>query len=422
MGKSKRLVFITTRIFWPTNSGRKVSLYYYCKGLHEIYGYEISLFCFLEAGQGESDLYKKPGFIKEVRLAKSISPFTKISNLLCKSFGKNRWPLQCSLFYSNENCNAISSYCAYVKPDLVITDMIRTAPYLDAYKSIGCLKILDMDDLLSKRYERQVASATAQGEIAGLYSKKLPKLVNQLINAGGIRKKVLSIEISRLKSMEVKWALKFDKVIFVSERETEEFNHRTGIANAYTVTMGVDYDYYSSSIIPKTKTGTLSFIGNMSYPPNLDSFEKIVEHVMPLIKHPIIFRVIGNCPKSLHEKYDLNERIELCGIVDDHRKAIKETEVFLAPISYGSGIKTKILEAMAMGMPVVTNAVGAEGIMAQNGKDFFVTDDYEVMAQIVDKLLDDPALCRQVGANAQEFILKNHTWEKVYEAFGKMGL
>ena len=80
----KKLLFITTRLFWPTDSGRKVSLYYYCKGLHDKYGYDIYVYSFLEHGQSEILLKDKPDFIKDVRIAASVDKASKLKNLLLK--------------------------------------------------------------------------------------------------------------------------------------------------------------------------------------------------------------------------------------------------------------------------------------------------------------------------------------------------
>ena len=98
----RKILFVTTRLFWPTDSGRKLSLYYYCKGLYEKYDCDIYLYSFLEAEQSKEDIVNKPDFIKEVRLASSISIFEKVKNLIINTILKCSWPIQCSLFYSKK--------------------------------------------------------------------------------------------------------------------------------------------------------------------------------------------------------------------------------------------------------------------------------------------------------------------------------
>lgn len=98
--KRKKLIFITSRLLWPIDSGRKMSLNYYCKGLHEKFGYDIYLYSFLESGQVFNGVL--PNYIKEIRIAKNITLLEKIKNIIFYTFGKKKWPFQCSLFYSKK--------------------------------------------------------------------------------------------------------------------------------------------------------------------------------------------------------------------------------------------------------------------------------------------------------------------------------
>lgn len=200
---NKKLLFITTRIFWPATSGRKVSLYYYCKGLHEQYGYDIYLYSFLEADQAPTQSEQtKPDFIKEIQFAREVRKSEIVANLITKSFSHLQWPLQCSLFYSKKNEENIRDYVSKEHFDVVIADMIRTAPYIRAFEGEPCLKILDMDDLLSKRYQRTLSSTVSGDNFLGQYSKYMPNIVNkQLIPR--VKKIALNMEVSRLLCAEV---------------------------------------------------------------------------------------------------------------------------------------------------------------------------------------------------------------------------
>jgi glycosyltransferase involved in cell wall biosynthesis len=77
---------------------------------------------------------------------------------------------------------------------------------------------------------------------------------------------------------------------------------------------------------------------------------------------------------------------------------------------------------MAMGMPVVTNSVGAEGLDVKNGEELFIEDDPKRMAEIIKRLLHDPSLRETIGMKGQAFVRRFHNWETVYGTFGEMGL
>ena len=247
MRRMKKLLFITTRLFWPIDSGRKVSLYYYCKGIHEAYGYEIYLYSFLESGQTEKLVQEKPDFIRDIKLAKPISKSTKIANLLVKSaiFG---WPFQNAIYYNKANLTAIKEYLRKIDPDTIMVDMIRLAPYYKAIRSFACKKILDMDDLLSVRYFRQAQCKEAKGQIFGAYSTEMTSGEKKIAKSGFIKKLILRSEGRRVRRAEKYYGKKYDNVIFVSDRETQLFNNMIHERKAITVRLGVDYKQYAQYI------------------------------------------------------------------------------------------------------------------------------------------------------------------------------
>lgn len=415
----KKLVFITTRLFWPANSGRKVSLYHYCKGLHELYGYEIYLYSFLEADQSKGG--DKPKFIKEILYAKDIKKRDIACNLLTKSFSNLKWPLQCSAYYSKDNARQLERYCLDVKPDVIICDMLRLAMYEVSFRNLQCKKILDMDDLLSKRYKRQLNSKESRANITGQYGKRLPKYINKIMS-GKVKDIILKMESQRCETAEIEFAKSYDSVIFVSPVETEEFNKKSQIEKAVTITIGCDCEYFSKQVVTDKISNSLSFVGNFEWPANVDSIEIIVNMIIPYIKTPVMLNVIGKCPDNVKDKFVQCKNVHFHGMVEDLRKNVQETEIFLAPIAYGSGIKTKIIEAMAMGMPIITNSVGAEGLGSMDDSIICVQDDYKQIAKKVDELLANEELRKLMSKNAQAYALQRYNWDDIYMNFEKVGL
>lgn len=414
----KKLVFITTRLFWPTDSGRKVSLYYYCKGLHEVYGYDIYIYSFLEGGQTEDLLTSKPNFVKEVLIASPIKKNKKILNLINRSLFCG-WTFQSALYYSKENGNMLQNYCLQVNPDLILVDMIRLAPYYAFLKRFNCPKVLDMDDLLSKRYLRQAQSSYKKGSLLGAYCSTVSRKSNKIINQSFLRKIILKSESKRARKAEFKYAGLYDKVIFVSSTETNYLNQALKTEKAVTVTMGVDYDYYSENLNLAKEKGALGFLGNMKVAANVDSLHIIADEILPKLNSDYKLYVVGTCPEEIKKQFS-NDKIVFCGMVDDVRKIIARCEVFISPISYGSGIKTKILEAMAMGIPVVTNSIGIEGIVGENGTHFLVSDSIEDLVYYVNTLLADPEYAKAVSDHSKELVKNVYNWTAVYSSLSEV--
>lgn len=412
--KNKKLLFVTTRLFWPTDSGRKLSLYYYCKGIHEKYNCDIYIYSFLESGQAEKDIEKKPEFIKDVRLAKPIGKIDKIQNLVTKTLVTRKWPIQCSLYYSRQNSEQIKKYCDEIQPDYIFTDMIRTSMYYDAFRHSRALKVLDMDDLLSARYERQL-HAMYKSNISGQYSGRLPGIINKLIGNQMVRNAVLTMERDLTAKAEIHYSKLYDKVIFVSAVETAYLNKKLP-GKAITIPVGINAVPERELAITPEKY-LLSYVGNLKVAANVDTLHWIISDILPKIHHNVKFMVIGKCPDDIKEKYKDNNHVIFTGRVDNLVEYIRKSQIFLSPILYGTGIKTKILEAMSMGVPVVTNDVGAEGIAADDGKEFWVRNNSIAIAEQVDYLLEHYDVALRVAEAGKKLVEDKYEWNRIWEGF-----
>lgn len=415
--KNKKLLFVTTRLFWPTDSGRKLSLYYYCKGIHEKYNCDIYIYSFLESGQTEKDIEKKPEFIKDVRLAKPIGKIDKIQNLVTKTLVTRKWPIQCSLYYSRQNSEQIKKYCDEIQPDYIFTDMIRTSMYYDSFKHTQALKVLDMDDLLSARYERQL-HAQYKSNISGQYAGRLPGVINKLISNQIVRNAILNLERNLTAKAEIYYSKLYDKVIFVSDVETAYLNSKLP-GKAVTVPVGIN-TVPEIELTGEPEKDLLSYVGNLKVAANVDTLHWIISDILPKIHHDVKFMVIGKCPEYIRKQYQNNTNVIFTGRVENLVEYVRKSQIFLSPILYGTGIKTKILEAMSMEVPVVTNDIGAEGIMARDGKELWIRNDSATIAEQVDYLLDHYDEAVSVAEVGRELVEKKYEWNNIYKEFGKL--
>lgn len=417
----KKVLIVATRLFWPTDSGKKVSLYHCCKALHDVFGYDIYMFSFLEDGQTPELLNSMPELVKDVQIAKKVNVATKLKNLVFNSVFRGK-SFQNSLFYSRANSKALKNYFRRVKPDVVIFDMLRTARYSLKIKDFKGKSILYLDDLLSKRYFRQAECCNTRGNIAGKFANELPSIVKKFIKNQKLRKKILISESKRIGKEEIFYSKKFDHVILCSDRETEEFNKILGSQKVVTIRQCVDFDDLSQKKSECSDRELIGFLGNLNYAPNIASVDLIVKNVLPKIKHNYKMIVVGPVSEDIKLNYSENSKIEFLGRVDDLAETLQKCSVFLSPIAYGSGVKTKILEAMAIGLPVVTNSLGVEGIDGENGEHFLVTDDYYEMANCVDKLISDSQYAKALACSAQTLIRDKYQWSVTLVAYKKLGL
>lgn len=412
----KKILFLTTRLVYPINDGRKVVLYNYCKGLSELHNCEVRLFTIGETNNN----IKQPDFISKVYYGNLPDKIEKIKNLVIKSLILNDWPLQVSLYFSKKTKKELYEVIENYNPDIVICDMARTAEYLKDLNIKDYNKILDMDDLLSKRYFRQIQSNNYGNNSIGAYSEKIPKILRSFLSVRSLMKTVLTKEARLLRTYEVSIANHYSSVVFVSPIEATEFNKSSGENKAIDITIGVDSNFFhkNDNLIEVPKS--IVFIGNMYVGHNKDSVNIFLDKIFPLIQEEIpdvTFRIVGRCSKQYKDKFSSIDNVEVTGEVSDLKSYVQDCCVSVAPLAYGTGIKTKILESMAMGVAVVTNNIGAEGLEVEDGKEIVIENNNEMMAKRIIELITNNKLRLEIASNGQAYVNKNHDWGKILKRF-----
>lgn len=411
--KRKRAVFVTTRLFWPADSGRKVSLYHYCKGLHEQLGYDVYIYSFLEGGQRPEEARPFPKFIEDVQVACPVSSAAKAKNLVASAFNMHM-PFQCALYRSYENSKAIRSFCNAVKPDIVIIDMIRFAPYIDVLQGLGCPVVLDYDDLLSKRYSRQIGKKN--GNLLGNYAAGASGFIDRLVSNSFVKNVILTLESKRVRKAEDWYARRADAVLFVSPNEANELDSRLGTNKCFSATVGTEIE--DLPFVLSAKQYDLGFVGNFNTAANQASLSYICNKILPLVPS-LSLRVIGVCPDEIKIAYRTYSQVSFSGRVETISGELLKCKVMLAPFAYGSGIKTKVLEAMGMGVPVVTNSLGTEGMTCKPGVDLIVGETPQALADACMVLLKDDEKRSAVGLAGMEYVRVNHDWKTSVASLGR---
>ena len=164
------------------------------------------------------------------------------------------------------------------------------------------------------------------------------------------------------------------------------------------------------------------YFGLLSYVPNVDGVIHFVNDIWPRIAeaHPEArCKIIGGRPPPSLLAL-AGPRVELTGFVSDLRPHLAAAAAVVVPLRLGGGIRTKIIEAMAMGKAVVSTMLGAEGIEATPGRDLLVADEPAAFADAVNRLLADPGLAKRVGQSARELAVRRYAWSgaaKALESF-----
>jgi glycosyltransferase involved in cell wall biosynthesis len=132
-----------------------------------------------------------------------------------------------------------------------------------------------------------------------------------------------------------------------------------------------------------------------------------------------LYIVGGDVPDEIQQLRRLGN-VEVTGWVEDVRPYYAKSAIVIAPLRLGGGMRGKILEAWAMGRPVVSTRVGAEGLDYDNGSDIIVADGEEEFAHAIQKLFDEPSLQKEIGLKGRKRAVKQYTWEAVAEGYEKL--
>lgn len=264
---------------------------------------EVSLFTFAD---DEEKSIKQPDFIKNIYYGSLPGKAEKLKNLLFKSFILRKWPLQVSVYYSKSAKNKLLKVVEEYNPHIVICDMARTAEYLKDIDNKKYIKILDMDDMLSKRYKRQAESLINGSDAIGAYSKKLPKFFRRFTSLSFLMKYVLNKESKLLQKYEVEVSKYYKDIVFVSPLEAEEFNKKLGVNKSRTVTIGVDYDYFSEDLAKSKCNNKIVYLGNMNVAHNKDAVSNFIDNIFPYVldkKPDTVFKIVGKCSDDYRDQF-----------------------------------------------------------------------------------------------------------------------
>jgi glycosyltransferase involved in cell wall biosynthesis len=231
----------------------------------------------------------------------------------------------------------------------------------------------------------------------------------------GLVRLLLKMELPKLRRAEGLHATTASHVLVCSPEDQRHLKKFAPAANSFVVPNGVDLDHFGMLDPTHARPGTLLFIGAMDYEPCDRAMRHFCSHILPVLRrHAPDARIVivGRNPSSALQRIaELDAGIILTGRVPDVRKAAATAQVFVVPLLSGSGTRLKILEAMAMGIPIVTTSVGLEGIAAIHGQHCLVADEPEAFAAAVNEVLCNEVLARRLALAARRLVENQYGWE-----------
>lgn len=270
--------------------------------------------------------------------------------------------------------------------EVILVSTLRAAPLLQGTESRGALDLIDALSL--NMQERAFASP--------IFLRPLLRLEGRLLYR--YERKLLTL---------------FAKAFVVSKRD---WTHLGRHPKLKVIPNGVDLQHLDYAWRP-TPSETLVFLGRMDYPPNVDAALFFAREVLPKIRSRrpgVRFSIVGANPHPKVKALAWEEGVEVTGFVPDIRPHLAQAAVFVAPLRWASGMQNKVLEAMAVGVPVVTTPkvlAGFEGM--EPGRHLMVADTSEGLAEAVLNLLGDSQGALLLSQEARKLVETHYDWDRI---------
>jgi len=222
------------------------------------------------------------------------------------------------------------------------------------------------------------------------------------------------LEGARLRRFERRCWSRVDACMVTSDRELPLVRRHAGEIPVGVVPNGVDVEHFRPGT-GDIAARTVVFNGILTYRPNVDAAEHLVDEIWPLIlrRHPDARLTLVGRASEQDRRRLTRPGVDVTGEVPDIRPYLRRAAVVAVPVRIGGGTRLKVLEGLALGKAMVSTSLGCEGIDVRDGEHLLIGDGAESFASRVTELFDDPARGEELGRAGRRLIERTYSWDLV---------
>jgi polysaccharide biosynthesis protein PslH len=220
------------------------------------------------------------------------------------------------------------------------------------------------------------------------------------------------VEYARVRRFEQACWKRADACVVTSEREVVAVRRCAPDSPVAVVPNAVDLDYFAPSNAP-AEPRTVIFNGTLNYRPNLDAARYLIDDIWPVVRdrYPDARLTFTGSHDGVDIRSLTRPGVRLLGEVPDIRPSVSRAAVVAVPIRIGGGTRLKVLEALAMGKPIVSTAVGCEGVAVRDGDHLMIADDAPAFAARIFDAFENPGLGDALGQAGRRLVETRYSWE-----------
>lgn len=380
-----KILQLANRIPWPLKDGGAIGIYHLACGYAEE-GHEVTLFC-LNTVKHHIQLDSLPApFHTQFRIVDSpIDNRVRVIPAILNLFGSESYNI--SRFKSDQVNADLARVASEFQPELVHFD----GPFMLPYWPI------------IRKSAPQAKCIMRAHNVEFRIWERMAKHTNNRWKARYFR-----LLARRLKDYEINSLNKLDGFLPISETDLATFRQEGVRIPALVSPAGLPLTVEKKAL-PKPMSKSFCFIGSLDWQPNVEALDWLLESIWPLIKdQEIQLHIAGrNMPKRYQELQSTNLHIH--GEVEDGKDFIRQHGPLLVPLLAGSGVRIKILEALAEGQAVISTSTGAEGLLLRHNEHLLLADTAEDFAQAILKLSTNSELCLKLGEKGQQQVFSHYS-------------
>ncbi len=378
------ILFITPRIPYPPYRGDKLHVFNLVKRLSA--RHRVGLVTFVESDAERVHIEPLSEFCSFIRVT-HLSKWTSLFN--CATVLFNRTPFQVAYYRSRAFADSVREAVAAFAPDIIHSHLIRTVQYT---RGLGDFpRVLGLTDAVSLYLER---------------------FAEQERNP--LKRALVRMELARIIQYE-SVAGAYDRALVCSELDRDVILSRAPDARVGLLYNGVDLDSFTPRPDIMPEPGRIIFTGNMTYFPNIDAVQWMLTEIFPAIKvrvpHATLYLVGQNPPRAMRAL--ASDDVIVTGFVPDISVEYQKSAVAVSPVRFGAGTLNKVLEPIALGVPVVATPIGFPSLGMEAGRDIEIADDAHTFADKVAALLEDPARARAMAAEGARKVRERFSWDAI---------
>jgi len=305
-----------------------------------------------------------------------------------------RTPYSVNWLQSTEYIRQLMNITSENQFDLIWFDTISLAQYEKHIPNNGCIKIMNHHNIESDMMLRR--SQKSKNALEKLY---------------------FFLESIKLKSYEKKNLSKYDINVTCSHLDSIRLEKLIPDITAKVIPNGVDTEYFKPKETTVTKVTKLIFIGGMSWYPNKEAMLFFTRNVWPLIKQlklDVEMHIVGELPpKEITNTALSDDNFYVHGFVKDIRDIFNQASIYVCPISDGGGTKLKILDALAMGKPIIANPIACEGIDVTENKNVLYAETPEDYINHIKYLMNNTEARNTISKNNIQLIKEKYSYDVI---------